>query len=339
MELLELRYFVTVADAGSFSRASVKLGMTQPALSRQIQKLEEELRTNLFYRHGRGVTLTDAGRKLSDVVRPVMQQLADIKEEILEEGDRPAGMVAFGVPPSIGNTLAAPLAQRFRAACPSATLRIHEAFSSTLVEWIESGRLDFAVLYDAGRNRNLVASPLLLEDFFLIRQAGQSPTSSPVTMSDLADLTFVLPGPENGFRRVIDAAVRRAKVDLTVAMELDSVSALKQLVEAGVGFTVLPFGAVHREVREGRLIAQPIKSEGIRGMLVTATPLHRPVSKATRVLMRLVHAEIRRCIAAEVLKGELRLPSRDYANTNEPSHARDGSIVLSDLRDKHLTIV
>jgi LysR family transcriptional regulator, nitrogen assimilation regulatory protein len=303
MEFLELRYFVTVADVGSFSGASVKLGLTQPALSRQIQKLEQELRTNLFYRHGRGVTLTDAGRKLSASVKPLLQQLADLKEEILEEGERPAGVVTLGVPPSIGNTLAAPLAQRFRAACPGATLRIYEAFSSTLVEWIESGRLDCAVLYDARRNRNLVVSPLLLEEFFLIQPARKGRSAAPVAMSDLAKLAFVLPGPENGFRRVVDAAARRAKIELTVDMELDSVSAIKQLVEAKIGCTVLPFGAVHREVREGRLSAQPIKSASMRAMLVTATPLHRPVSKATRVLMRLVQDEIKRCIAAGMLKG------------------------------------
>jgi LysR family nitrogen assimilation transcriptional regulator len=306
MELLELRYFVTVADVGSFSRAAVKLGMTQPSLSRQIHKLEEELRTTLFYRHGRGVTLTDAGRKLADVVKPVMQQLADIKEEILEDGERPSGMVSFGVPPSIGNTLAAPLARRFREACPGAMLRVHEAFSSTLVEWIEGGRLDFAVLYDASRNRNLLATPLLLEDFFLITPAHKSMTPSPVAMSDLAGLALALPGPENGFRRVIDTAARRAKVELSITMELDSVAALKQLVEAGIACTVLPFGAVHQEVSEGRLSAQPIKTAELRGMLVTATPLNRPVSKATRVLMRLVQAEIKRCVAAGMLKGSIK---------------------------------
>jgi LysR family nitrogen assimilation transcriptional regulator len=284
--------------------------MTQPALSRQIQKLEEELRTSLFYRHGRGVTMTEAGRKLSDVVRPMLQQLIEVKEEILEEGDRPSGVVAFGVPPSIGNTLAAPLARRFREACPGATLRVHEAFSSTLLEWIESGRLDLAVLYDARRDRNLLVSPLLMEDFFLIRPAGQAHDPSALSMSDIAKLTFVLPGPENGFRRVVDAAARRAQVELTVAMELDSVSALKQLVEAGAGCcTILPFGAVHQEVREGRLTAQPIKSAHMRAMLVTATPLHRPVTKATRALLRLIYAEIKRCLASGVLKGRIDVPA------------------------------
>ncbi|HEV2678414.1 MAG TPA: LysR substrate-binding domain-containing protein [Aliidongia sp.] len=321
MELLELRYFVMVADAGSFSRAAVKLGMTQPALSRQVQKLEQELRTSLFYRHGRGVTLTEAGRTLADAVRPLLQRLVDVKEALLAQGDRPTGVVTFGVPPSIGNTLAAPLAQRFREACPEATLRVHEAFSSTLLEWIESGRLDLAVLYDARRDRNLVVSPLLLEDFFLIQPAGGSGDPTALDMADIAALPLVLPGPENGFRRVIDAAARRAKIDLTIAMELDSIAALKQLVEAGAGSTILPFGAVHQEVLAGRLRARPIASAQMRAMLVTATPSHRPISRATHVLLRLVQAEVERCIETGVLKGRI------HGLTRHPDGAgKDGGL-------------
>ena len=74
-------------------------------IAAQIGKLEQELRTCLFYRHGRGVSLTESGRKLSDVVRPMLQQLIEVKEDMLEKGDRPSGVVALGVPPSIGNTL------------------------------------------------------------------------------------------------------------------------------------------------------------------------------------------------------------------------------------------
>lgn len=304
MEFVELRYFIAVTDAGSFSRAAVKLGMTQPALSRQIRKLEHELRSSLFYRHGRGVSLTESGRKLSDVVRPMLQQLIEVKEDMLEQGDRPSGVVALGVPPSIGNTLVAPLAQRFLEACPDARLRVHEAFSNTLLEWIETGRLDLAILYDARRDRNLLVSPLLVEDFFLIQSVPRNPSASPLSMADLAKFTFALPGPENGFRRVVDTAARRAGVKLNVAMELDSLAALKQLVAAGSGCcTILPFGAVHEEVREKRLDARPIKSSTMRAMLVTATPLHRLVTKATRVLLKLIQAEITRCIAAGTLKG------------------------------------
>jgi LysR family nitrogen assimilation transcriptional regulator len=313
MELLELRYFVQVADLGSFSKASVKLGISQPALSRQIQKLEHELRTSLFYRHGRGVSLTQPGRKLYEVVRHLLGALAEIKEEIQDQSDRLTGTVTLGLPPSICATLGAPLARRFHENYPDATLRIHEVFSGTLLEWVEGGRLDLAVLYDARRGRSMLSSPLLVENLMLIQSARHAADGDaagtagdgPVPVSELASMTLVLPGPENGLRRVVDAAARRADIDLRVEMEIDSVTAIKHLVEEGIGSTILPFGAVHREVMQERLIAREISSKDMHAMLVTATPLHQPVSKATRALLRLIHAEVAKCVANGVLKGKV----------------------------------
>lgn len=308
MELLELRYFVQVADLGSFSKASVKLGISQPALSRQIQKLEHELRTSLFYRHGRGVSLTQPGRKLYEVVRHLLGALAEIKEEIQDQSERLTGTVTLGLPPSICATLGAPLARRFHENYPDATLRIHEVFSGTLLEWVEGGRLDLAVLYDARRGRSMLSSPLLVENLMLIRSSRRDAGAEgdgPVPLDVIGTETLVLPGPENGLRRVVDAAARRADLDLRVEMEIDSVTAIKQLVEEGIGSTILPFGAVHREVMQGRLTAREIESKDMHAMLVTATPLHQPVSKATRALLRLIHAEVAKCVANGVLKGKV----------------------------------
>jgi LysR family nitrogen assimilation transcriptional regulator len=304
MDLLELKYLVEVANAGSFTRAAVTLDITQPGLSRHILKLESELRTKLFYRHGRGVILTQNGRKLVELVKPLLTELAEVKQEILEQGDSLSGPVTIGVPPSIGNTLASSLARAFAKNCPNAALRIDEAFSGTLMEWIEAGRLDLAILYDARRSQNLIVTPLLLESFYLIQPAGKR-VSKPVAIEELSKRTLVLPNKENGFRRVIDAAARRANVNLTVTMEVDSISALKQLVEGRDGCTILPYGAAYREVREGRLSAQWIKSPDMCAMLVTTTPLHRPISKTTQALLRLVHAEVKRCIASGILRGQV----------------------------------
>ena len=304
METLELRYFVTVAEAGSFSRASVELDIAQPSLSRQVRKLEQELKSSLFYRHGRGVSLTATGSKLFDAVKPLLAKLSEIKEELIQDGDKPSGTVVLGVPPSIGATLGAPLSRRFSEECPGATLRVHEAFSSNLLEWVESGRLDLAVLYDARRGRNLIVSPLLRESLFLIEAPGNNVASTTVSLLDVAAKTLILPGPENGLRRVLDTAVAKAGLTLTVRMEIDSVTAIKQLVGSGEGATVLPFGSVHREVSEGNLIARRIDSTDTLAMLVTATPLHRPVTKATRSLLAFVHAEVKRSVSAGILVGE-----------------------------------
>ncbi len=302
MDLLELRYFLTVADEGSFSRASIKLGITQPGLSRQIQRLERAFGTYLFYRNGRGVAPTPAGQKLVETARTMLGQFDATKGEILEESSRAQGSVVFGVPPSLGASLAAPVAMSFRRIHPGATLHVREAFSSTLLEWVESGRLDLAVLYDARRGHNQIVAPLLREDLFLVQGAARANGTGRASSAELAGLGFVLPGGSNGLRRVVDQAMQRAGLQLAVDMELDSVPALKQLVEHGPWSTILPYAAVHAEVAAGRLSARPIALR-MRALLVTATPKHRPVSKATTALLRIVRAEIQRCVANGVLKG------------------------------------
>jgi len=148
-----------------------------------------------------------------------------------------------------------------------------------------------------------MVTPLLLEDFYLI-QPGRKSSSKPLPIEELVKVTLILPRKENVFRRVIDAAAQNENIELDVLMEIDSISALKQLVEIGKAFTILPFGAVHREVREGTLSARRIKSIEMRAMLVTAMPLHRPISKTAKALVQLVHEEVKRCVKARILRGQ-----------------------------------
>lgn len=303
MELLELRYFLEVAKAGSFSRASTKLGLTQPALSRQIQKLERELGGELFYRHGRGAALTEAGRRLRDTADPLVRQLSDLKKQMLEQTGAVSGRVSLGIPPSVGGAVGARLADRFRRACPEAQLRVHEGPCGALAAWIEDGHLDVAVMYDVRRSTGLLVSPLASEDLYLVQPAGSAPASRTARVEELRTETLVLPGPENGMRRVIDAAASAAGVTLSVGMEIDSLETLKQLVEMGSACTILPYGAVHADVPNGGLVARRIDAPGMTAHLVSATPVNRPVSTAARALLRLLRHEIQGCGARGAISG------------------------------------
>ncbi len=305
MTLDELRYFFQVAEAGGMSRAAVQLSMTQPALSRQIRRLEHELRSDLFYRHGRGVTLTASGLRFLEVVAPVLDKLEKIRQEIRAESIKESGLVTLGVPPSIGATLCAPLARRFSRIYPDAKLRIHEGFSNSLCEWIENGRLDLAILYDARRRRDLLVTPIIREKLFLITAPHTSSTQDPVGWSEIGKANLILPGPQNGMRRVIEIAAREAGVTLEILLEVDSVPAIRQLVGSGAGSTILPFGAVHAEVRAGMLHSQPIAEPGMNALLVVATPKSRPVTRATRALIKLIQSEVIVCIEAGLLSGEI----------------------------------
>ena len=304
MELLELRYFMEIAAAGSLSRAAARLSISQPTLSRQLNKLEAEMRTPLFYRHGRGENATDAGQRLLDVARAALQQLDDVRGELQSHSLDEFGDVVIGTPPSIAATVGADLATAFAARYPRAHLRMRESFSGILLEWIEAGRLDLAVLYDARRGSNVLSTPLLLEDLFLI-EAAPGP-QIPVELSELAARPCLLTGPGNGLRRVVDAACWSERIQPLVSMEIDCVAAIKQLVERGPCCTVLPYGAVHREVQEGRLVARPFLTPAMRAMLVIATPPHKPVTAIIRSVIRMLHIEVERLAALGVLRGEIR---------------------------------
>jgi LysR family nitrogen assimilation transcriptional regulator len=303
MELSELRHFLEIAADGSLTRAAARLSISQPTLSRQLNRLEAEMGTELFYRHGRGVTLTEAGQRLMDVTGLALQQLDAVKDELQSRSLDEVGEVTIGTPPSIAATVGADLMTLFSATYPMAHLRMRESFSGILMEWIETGRLDIAVLYDARRGSNILATPLLLEDLFLI-EAPDGGATTAVEISELATRPCLLPGPGNGLRRVVDAACWSERVQPQLQTEIDCVAALKQLVERGMGCTVLPFGAVHREVQEGRLRARPFSSPAMRAMLVIATPPSKPVTPLIRSVIRMMQTEVHRLASLGVLRGE-----------------------------------
>jgi len=306
MDLLELRYFTEIATAGSLSRAAARLSVSQPTLSRQMGKLEAEMRTDLFYRHGRGVFLTDAGKRLLEVAIVTLRQLDDVRVELQSHTLDEVGEVVIGTPPSIAATVGAELATVFAARYPHAHLRMRESFSGVLLEWIEAGRLDLAVLYDARRSSNILTTPLLLEDLFLIEAGDLQPPEAArsVELIELANRPCLLTGPGNGLRRVVDAACWSERIQPNVTMEIDCVAAIKQLVERGSACTVLPFGAVHREVQEGRLRAHPFQTPSMRAMLVIATPPHRPVTPMIRCVIRMLQTEVQRFAGQGVLRGQ-----------------------------------
>ena len=137
----------------------------------------------------------------------------------------------------------------------------------------------------------------------MIEAAGPLRRDS-VEIGELATRPCLLPGPGNGLRRVVDAACWSERIQPSVKTEIDCVAALKQLVERGSGCTVLPFGAVHHEVQEGRLQARPFRSPAMRAMLVLATPPNKPITTLVRSVIGMLQTEVQRLAVQGVLRGE-----------------------------------
>jgi len=205
MNLKQLRNFVAVAEYKSISEAALRLSMVQPAVSRYISQLEKELNTSLFHRHGRGVSLTEAGKKLLIHSKAVLEHINQAQQEILELDQTPRDTTIIGVPPSIGSLLTVPLAIHFQQRFPEAHLKIEQAYSGVVMEWLASGQVDAGVLYKNPQTSNIKGDRLENEDLYLIAPKDSPVVRGPEVMAAyLSDVPLVLPPNPHGLRLLLD---------------------------------------------------------------------------------------------------------------------------------------
>jgi len=287
MEMRQLRYFCEIAECGSFSRAARTLAIAQPALSRQIRLLEESLASPLFYRNGRGIMLTTAGEVFLTHARQVLAQVDQACRDVGALKGMPQGTVTLGLPPSVSMTLLRPLVARLTEAHPKIRLRVKEGFSGNVWEWLQAGKVDLAVIYDDRRSSGIRSEPLIREELLLVHSPSLGLTD-PVSAEVLADLPLVLPGRPHGLRLLVDSRMAEVGKEVTVKFEVDSMAMMKELAADGVASTILPFGAVQREVQAGFLKATPIASPELTRMMALATAANRPFDLAHRATLALI---------------------------------------------------
>jgi LysR family nitrogen assimilation transcriptional regulator len=300
MELKQLRNFLSVAQTGSFSKAAVILGVAQPMLSRQIKCLEEEMGVELVYRNGRGVVLTEAGRVLAQHADSILSSVSDASSRIKAMRATPCGEVVLGIPPMIGTVLTVPVVERFRENFPNVSLRIVEAFSGYVLEWLSTARLDVAVVYNVARTSVLVTEPLVEEDLCLVASTGvPAPVEGrSIRLDQLDRVPLILPNRSHGLRTLVNNFLAKIGAAPNVVMEVDGLSAIMRLVEHGTACTILSRSAVMRQVAEGRLRVWSIVQPRMYGQWLLATSTQRPVTPVTRSLARMIRSEVQTLIAA-----------------------------------------
>jgi DNA-binding transcriptional LysR family regulator len=283
MELSQLRTLIHVADLGSLSKAADRIGIAQPALSRQIRMLEEELSVRLFTRHGRGMVLTEKGREILEHATRVMTELEEIRAAASDLDAPLQGRIAIGFPPTVADILSVPLVSAFGKTHPQVELRLVGAYTGHLIDWLHRGEIDVAILYDPQTARSLRTEPLLLEELFLIgpSESGLS-AGHPVRFADLAGKRVLLPSTRHGLRTIVEQCAIEAGITLRIAVEADSYATLKDLVRHGHGWTILPLSPIHDDIAAGRLAAAPLTNPAPVRHLVLSYPADRPVSRLTR---------------------------------------------------------
>ncbi len=290
MDLKQLEYFVRVAELGSFTRASMALNVAQPALSRQVRLLEVELRQNLLVRNGRGATPTEAGKLLLAHGRGILHQVERAREELGRVRGALAGRVAIGLPPSLARVLTVPLTRAFRAQLPEASLSISEALSVTMLEWLTTGRLDIAVLYNAQPVAEIEIHPLRDEELLLIEPRPRGLSEDPPTaigLREVAELPLVIPSRPNAIRMQVETEMANIGCRPNVALEIDGVSAILDLVADGAGAALLSRNAVASSIRPSAYRMRPVHPP-LKTRLCLATSSQRPATLTQQKTLELI---------------------------------------------------
>ncbi len=241
LDIRQLTYFMYVVDLGSFSRAAAFLHIAQPALSRQISSLETELEQRLLIRNGRGVLPTEAGSRLLGHARMIIQLFERAQEDMENARLGRTASVAIGMPGSLANPIGTDLLRRLHAELPDAKVHVLTGRSTQLQEWLLSGRLDLAVLFDAPKSPMLDIDPLFDDHLHLFEPRPDGKTGGegpPITLQELANHPLIITSRPNRVREILEAALTRVGRKLLVACELDSLETTFDMVRDGTGRTV-----------------------------------------------------------------------------------------------------
>jgi LysR family transcriptional regulator, nitrogen assimilation regulatory protein len=301
MDLKQLEYFRHVAELGSFTRAASFLSVVQPALSRQVRQLETELGQNLFERNGRGVVLTDAGTRLLEHARGILTQVGRARQELEDQRNGDSGHFILGLPPTLGRSVTVPLVKAFDRRLPNAQLATVEGLSAYMVEWLNLGRIDCALVYNALGSATLDLQPLLDEQLFLIAPLparGARKARKSVTLAELADYPLNIPSRPHAMRMSLESALAGVDVKIKVAHEIECIPAIIDLVRQGHGYAVLPLNAVKSTPWSDEVLVKPILAPILRTSLSIATSAQRPRSPLLRKALDVVRDVVRQEICS-----------------------------------------
>ena len=296
MDLKQIDYFVHVAELGSFTRAATVLRVAQPALSRQVRALEVELRQPLFDRNGRGVTLTEAGKRLLAHGRGILQQVERARLDLEDQRGVPTGHLAIGLAPSVSRLLTAPLVEAYRERFPKCTLTIVEGLSTYALEWLVLGRIDCAVVYNATPAAAIDLQPVLDEALFLISARGAQAAllGTALPLARVAEHELVMPTRPHSIRMLLETTFAGAALKPRIGLEIESVPAILDIVERHPLHAVLSLNALRG--REAAFVARPIiigrDQPPLAARLWIATSMQRPhgplVEQGTALLKELL---------------------------------------------------
>src|SRR5262245_38373171 len=217
MDLNQIEHFLRVAELGSINRAAKELGLSQPALSRSLSRLEHDIGQQLVVRCRTGITITEAGSILASRGLALLREAGAIREELAHD---PAGRVVVGMPAALRHLVTLPALRAMRDRSPSTAVRVHEGFNVFLHDMLKHGLLDMAVIaVEQVSEISIAPSMLASEPLVLVRSAKLPPPHDPAQIEDVVEFPLALPGRPNTVRGIVDRAIRERRLTARIPLE------------------------------------------------------------------------------------------------------------------------
>lgn len=300
MRIRQLESFIRVCELGSVTKAAADLNIAQPALGLQMKALEREFGVVLFDRGPRGTVPTEAGELVLAEARHILRRLDALKAACRGSVQESVATFHLGLTPSLVSSVSGQLLSFFEDHELPFRLRIHEALSHVLLDRVQGGTLDVALVFDAPASPLMSREPWLRVPLYFIAARGSSfDRAEPIRLRELVEATFAILNPHGMVWRLVRETASRAGLEIRTPYQIDSMQMLKELIGKGTACGILPAGTVLNEVQSRLLVARPIVEPELFRTLFLVQPTGAASSKASRSLMDHVRGVLARACREE----------------------------------------
>jgi LysR family transcriptional regulator, nitrogen assimilation regulatory protein len=290
LNLKTLRYFLAVADEGSFTAAATAVSIAQPALTRQIRELESELGVELLLRLPRGVRLTQAGVTFYESCQKILAESRRVKLQLADKHDNSEATVVLGASPTLARVLIPGLFESCQRSVAGLHLKAREAFTPALLDWLELGVIDMAIVTNPDTGRALSLHPLLGEPFALVSSASLK-IGPIVSLNQLARIPLLM---TTLHRRIVGQQLAPLGGHLKVVAEIDSVDSIRELVLSGEWATLMPISVFKQPKISEDIVISEVSGVQLNRLLVLATRLGSKDIVAVPAMQKMIELEFAR---------------------------------------------
>lgn len=305
MRLDQLRYFVEAARHGSISAAARAVHLAQPAFSAHIRALEDSLGQPLFERSAKGVTLTEAGKRLHDGALSLFRHVEQVREETVHASAGLTGEVRVVLAASAAAILAGQLYWAVRRAHPQIRLVILDLMRVESDTLVTSRQVDFGLLPNVSTLVGAASEPVLAQDLYLVGRQRPVGMGDEVAFADLHRFPLVMGGRRNQLRIEMENTAARIGQRINVAVEQDSLSVFRSIVLAGPAYTVVPYSAFAMEIEAGLLSATRIVQPVIERTLSFAWHEFSELSQSARAVKAVFRGQVQALVDQNVMRGRM----------------------------------